>query len=279
METIKVGRLQPPAAITSRRSPYLRSSSSSFAISLLETHPSKSNSAQTSTARPSRSATSSPRPSRNGKIATKATTKDNSNDTKSTDSKVAKGNSSRSCTSPHNMGAKRVTSGSPSAWALSPGRPRLSFFLGLVTWPASLSLPIAGVSKDDQPNYQKQKKASSLVLEEELHQYTICYNRLPQWRFANARADTAMDTLKLKAEENIFYVWLKMYKMRYKIAEKRMIVQRLRQKIRVLETVWPQLEMLMEWERLEKRNSEAIGRINRKLSAISTQLPLVNGPK
>ncbi|GAB2222118.1 hypothetical protein Droror1_Dr00013319 [Drosera rotundifolia] len=266
----------------SRRSPYLRrSSSSSSAISLPETHPSKSNSAQTSTVRPSRSATSSPRPSNNGRIATKATTKDNSYDTRSMDSKVAKENSSRSSTSSHNMGVRRVTSVSPSAWALSPGRPRSPCPLPespkMINRSKNKVSGVGGVLK--YFSYQKQKKASSLVLEEELHQYRICYNRLLQWRFANARADTGMDTLKLEAEENIFYVWLKMYKMRYKIAEKRMIVQRLRQKIRLLETVWPQLEMLMEWERLEKRNFEAIGRINRKLSAISTQLPLAQGAK
>ncbi|KAL9254126.1 QWRF motif-containing protein, partial [Drosera capensis] len=282
METTKVRRLQPPAATMSRRSPYLRrSSSSSSAISLPEIHPSKSNSAQTSTVRSSRSATSSPRPSNNAKIATKMTTKENTNDAKDTDGKFLKVNSSRSSTSPHNMGVKRVPSGSPSAWALSPGRPRSPCPLPespkMINPSKSKVSGVGGVLK-----YfcnQKQKKELSLVQEEELHQYKIFYNRLLQWRFANARAEIAMDNRKLKAEENIFYVWLKMYKMRYKIAEKLMIVQRLRQKIRLLETVWPQLEMLIEWERLEKRNSEAIGRINTKLSAISTQLPLVQGAK
>ncbi|KAG6390819.1 hypothetical protein SASPL_148564 [Salvia splendens] len=55
---------------------------------------------------------------------------------------------------------------SPSAWASSPGR---------------------------------QKKVSPL-LEEEYHQYRLMYNRLLQWRFANARAESSLATVNRAAQ-------------------------------------------------------------------------------
>lgn len=78
-------------------------------------------------------------------------------------------------------------------------------------------------------------------------------------------------------QEKVFGVWLKLYKMRYAIAEKRMKVERIKQKVKFLEILCPQIELLNEWEKLEKRNGEAVARVTRKLSAYSTKLPLVDG--
>uniref|UniRef100_A0A803LMC3 QWRF motif-containing protein 7 n=2 Tax=Chenopodium quinoa TaxID=63459 RepID=A0A803LMC3_CHEQI len=158
---------------------------------------------------------------------------------------------------------------SPSAWALSPGRP-------LSAPPLAPESPkvktVSGVLK----YFNKQKKVSS-AQEEEFHQYKIMHSRLLQWRFANAKAEAAMATVRRKAEERVFGVWLKLYKMRYAIAEKRMKVERLKKKVKFLEILCPQIELLNEWEKLEKKNCEAVGRVTRKLSAYSTKLPLVDG--
>ena len=85
------------------------------------------------------------------------------------------------------------------------------------------------------------------------------------------------ESVCILTQEKLFGVWLKLYKTTYAIAEKNMKVERLKQKIKLLETVCPQLDLLSEWEKLEKKNVEAIGRVTRKLSAYATKLPLVNG--
>ena len=65
--------------------------------------------------------------------------------------------------------------------------------------------------------------------------------------------------------------------MRYANAEKRMKVVRLKQKVKFLQIVCPQIELLNDWDKLEKKNCEALGRLTRKLSAYSTKLPLLHG--
>ncbi|KAJ8420860.1 hypothetical protein Cgig2_020054 [Carnegiea gigantea] len=147
--------------------------------------------------------------------------------------------------SSHNMVGKRAgksLTSSPSAWALSPGRAPL----GPPLTPESPKVKTSG--SGILMYFNKQKKVSP-AQEEELHQY----------------------------REKLFGVWLKLYKTRYAIAEKKMKVERLKQKIKLLETVCPQLDLLREWEKLEKKNVEAVGRVARKLSAYATKLPLVNG--
>ncbi|KAL9225217.1 hypothetical protein vseg_001166 [Gypsophila vaccaria] len=166
-------------------------------------------------------------------------------------------------------GGGRPTPGSPSAWALSPSRP-------LTAPPLAPDSPkvksVSGVLK----YFNKQKKVTS-AQEEEFHQYKIMSSRLLQWRFTNAKAEVATAQIRKKAEGKLFGLWLKLYKMRYAMAEKRMKVERLKQKVRLLEIISPQIELLNEWEKLEKKNSEAVFRVTRKLSAYSTKLPLVNG--
>lgn len=97
----------------------------------------------------------------------------------------------------------RSASTSPSAWALSPGRSSSS--------PAAPPVPrspaggkklvkrevrsgMSGVLK-----YFRPKKVSPL-LEEEYHQFRLVYNRLLQWRFANARAEASMAAVNRAAQ-------------------------------------------------------------------------------
>ncbi|KAJ1376964.1 QWRF family [Sesbania bispinosa] len=106
--------------------------------------------------------------------------------------------------SPDNTGAlKRTTSAmkSPSAWALSPGRPPLGSPIGSES-PGKASgsgggRVGSGVNK--VLKYFKQKKASSMQ-EDVCHRFKILHNRLLQWRFVNARAEVAMGNVKNAAE-------------------------------------------------------------------------------
>lgn len=98
---------------------------------------------------------------------------------------------------------KRSASTSPSAWALSPGRS-----LSSPSPPEPEKLPkrearsgVSGVLR-----YFRQKKVSPL-LEEEYHQYRVMYNRLLQWRFANARAESSMANVNRAAQ--VFSVYSK----------------------------------------------------------------------
>lgn len=65
--------------------------------------------------------------------------------------------------------------------------------------------------------------------------------------------------------------------MRNFIAEKKIEVQKLKHDIKINNIMNSQSCLLREWQRIELKNSEAIGRVARKLSAISLCLPLVDG--
>lgn len=65
--------------------------------------------------------------------------------------------------------------------------------------------------------------------------------------------------------------------MRNFTAEKKIEVQKMKHDIKINKIMNSQGCLLREWQRLELKNSEAVGRVTRKLSAISLCLPLVDG--
>lgn len=99
----------------------------------------------------------------------------------------------------------RSASTSPSAWALSPGRS--SPLPVPVLKPPSLET----LKRDSKGGgggggrvsavlkFFRQKKVCT-VLEEEYHRFLVMHNRLLQWRFANARAETSMAAVKRLAQ-------------------------------------------------------------------------------
>lgn len=113
--------------------------------------------------------------------------------------------------SPDRNGASKRTT-LPSAWALSPGRKSL----GSPIWSESPPKAVGsnggngggrvGNSVNKVLNYFKQRKVSSMQ-EEVYHKFKILHNRLLQWRFINARADTSMARVKNAAE--VFFFLMK----------------------------------------------------------------------
>ncbi|KAJ7949558.1 QWRF motif-containing protein [Quillaja saponaria] len=192
--------------------------------------------------------------------------------------------SMRSPSCNNNIGpTKRATSvtrsQTPSAWALSPQR-----FLGSPAGGPQLTAKLksggggSGGAVSKVLKYFKQKKVSSLQVEEH-HRLRILHNRLLQWRFVNARAEATMSTVKKVAEIKLFSVWLRIFIFRNTIVEKQIEMQNLRHGIKLYQIIKPQVSLLNEWEKLERRNEESVGRLARKLSALSLRHPLVEGAK
>ncbi|XP_041007526.1 QWRF motif-containing protein 7 [Juglans microcarpa x Juglans regia] len=126
--------------------------------------------------------------------------------------------------------------------------------------------------------YFKQRKVSP-PLEEEFHRFRVLHNRLLQWRFVNARGEAAMAGVKRIAEAKLFSIWVRIFKMRKTIVEKKIQMQRLKLEIKSYQIISPQMFLLNEWSRLERRNQESVSRLARKLLGLSVRLPLVQGAK
>ncbi|CAA7060214.1 unnamed protein product [Microthlaspi erraticum] len=180
---------------------------------------------------------------------------------------------------------------SPSAWALSPGRvstmktylsssaPATSMCQTPPESPVSAAKmrsggagAVAGVLK-----YFKAQKKVSPVQEEDYHRFRVYQNRLLQLRFINARTEATMANLKINVEDQLFWVWLRTYKMRNYVVENLIEVQRLRQEIKLRQILSLQMPLLNEWSKLDPKNYEALSKLTRKLHALSVRLPLLHG--
>ncbi|XP_038976634.1 QWRF motif-containing protein 7 isoform X1 [Phoenix dactylifera] len=161
--------------------------------------------------------------------------------------------------------AVRPCSAVPSAWALSPGRsPRES--------PESRGRPrVGGVLG----LFRRKKEPSAR--EEAAHQLRMLTARLLQWRFANARAEAAIECTKFKAEKKLFYAWLKVNELRNIVAAKRILIQRRKHKMKVARILSPQIRLLEQWEPHAKRHLEATAALGRVLGTICLAIPLTEG--
>ncbi|XP_027333036.1 QWRF motif-containing protein 7 isoform X2 [Abrus precatorius] len=177
--------------------------------------------------------------------------------------------------------SKRTTSTVklPSAWALSPGRQSLGSAMGPKS-PAKVNGSNGGVGGGVAKvlKYFKQRKVSS-VKEEEYHRFRILHNKLLQWRFINARAQIAVHNFNHIAEIQLFSAWIRILKLRKMIIQKRNELQRVKHVMKLYQILNGELYLLTEWAQLERKNQEFVGRLTRKLSALSTTLPLTHGVK
>ncbi|CAA0834559.1 QWRF motif-containing protein 7 [Striga hermonthica] len=172
----------------------------------------------------------------------------------------------------------RSASTSPSAWALSPGRPMSS---PVPPPPPVTRTPASSGKREGKGGavssvfrFFRQNKVSP-ALEGEYHRYSVAYNRLLQWRFANARAAAAMAAVKGVAQKKLMNVWVRISIIRNLMVKEKAMIQTLKHQMKVYNILNSELSLLNEWGKLEPKNSEAVGRMVRKLSAISLCLPLV----
>ncbi|KAL9163558.1 hypothetical protein ABFS82_06G048200 [Erythranthe guttata] len=182
----------------------------------------------------------------------------------------------------------RSASTSPSAWALSPGRSLpCSSPAPLAVAPVPKSPASSGKLTKREPkvgggggvssvlNYFRQKKVSPIV-EEEYNRYRVAYNTLLQWRFANARADSSMAAVKQVAQKKLFNGWVRISLAKSLLMEKRSLIQKLKHELKLYQIISSEIKLLNEWSKIEPKNVEAVGRVVRKLSAVSVCLPLVH---
>ncbi|XP_056863788.1 QWRF motif-containing protein 7-like [Raphanus sativus] len=194
----------------------------------------------------------------------------------------------------NNASGKGVKPGasSPSAWALSSGRADSTMKNSLSSSSPATSMchtppespvsaakmrssgrgAVAGVLK-----YFKAQKKISPVQEEEYHRFRLLHNRLIQLRFINARTEATMANLKVNVEDQLFWVWLRIYKLRNYVVENLLEVQRLRQEIKLRQVLSLQMPLLNEWSKLDAKNFEALSKLTGKLQALSVRLPLLHG--
>lgn len=80
-------------------------------------------------------------------------------------------------------------------------------------------------------------------------------------------------------QDRLFHVWLRIFRVRNITMEKRIQIQKMKHQMKLYQIIHPQMSLLNEWAKMERKNCEAVSRLTRKLSALSVKLPLAEEVK
>lgn len=123
---------------------------------------------------------------------------------------------------------------------------------------------------------KKGKKTNQL---EEAHQLRLLYNRHLQWRFANARAETALYIQKITAEQTLYNVWETNLELWDSVIRKRIDLQQLNLELKLNSVLSEQMAYLENWALLERDHSTSLNGAIKDLEACTLRLPVTGGAK
>ncbi|CAF1712169.1 unnamed protein product [Brassica napus] len=107
------------------------------------------------------------------------------------------------------------------------------------------------------------------------HLLRLLYNRYLQWRFVNARADSALMVQRLNAEKNLWNAWVSISELRHSVTLKRIKLLLLKQKLKLASIVRGQMGYLEEWSLLDRDHSSSLSGATQALKASTLRLPIV----
>ncbi|KAB2596514.1 QWRF motif-containing protein 7-like [Pyrus ussuriensis x Pyrus communis] len=164
----------------------------------------------------------------------------------------------RGSTSPSPSPRPRISASvpSPSAWALSPGRslPRKVTPDPPAAAPSTRAARVksSGGGVGGVLKYFRLQKKVPPIQEEDFHRFRILHNRLLQWRI------------------KLFSVWLRTLKVRNFILDKRIQVQKVKHEIKVYQILNPQIFLLNEWGKLDKKKSRIHQQVGEKIADVAS---------
>ncbi|KAH9608148.1 hypothetical protein KSS87_000079 [Heliosperma pusillum] len=123
---------------------------------------------------------------------------------------------------------------------------------------------------------KKGKKTNQL---EDAHQLRLLHNRQLQWRFAKARADTALFIQKISVEETLYNVWETNLELWDSVLRKRIELQQLNLDLKLDLVLGEQMTCLEDWVLLDEDLSSSLNGVIEDLEASTLRLPVSGGAK
>lgn len=161
---------------------------------------------------------------------------------------------------------------SPSRRKLSPSRVRSG--IGNVMNDSICSTPsILSFAADARRGKIGENKIANI------HELRMLHNRHLQWRFANARAATAMQVQKDVAEKHLYNASANTLRLRHSVKSKRVELQQLRQQLKLYSILKGQMPYLDDSELLDGDYSSSLAGAIESLVSSTLRLPLVGGAK
>ncbi|KAK4802300.1 hypothetical protein SAY86_000503 [Trapa natans] len=106
------------------------------------------------------------------------------------------------------------------------------------------------------------------------HAMRLLYNRLLQWRFVNARADSTMLEQQVNAERSLYNAWVGTTRMRESVRAKRIQLRLERENMKLTEILRKQMVYMEEWASIERDYSSSLAGATEALTASTIRLPI-----
>ncbi|KAF3614367.1 hypothetical protein FXO38_35285 [Capsicum annuum] len=190
------------------------------------------------------------------------------------------------------QGANSLTS-KTSKWSLSPGRPNSPPVLmenkGIFT--SNMKPPTSPSKGKKVGNFLsmgldllKGKKFTSGAasplrpgMPESVHHLRKLHNRLLQWRYVNAKADSVRHNVSKQAEANLIYALDGLITLRQSVVQKKLQLQRQKLEMRLSFVLLSQIKLLEAWGSMERQHSSAVSKSTDCLQSAICRVPLIEG--
>ncbi|OWM80647.1 hypothetical protein CDL15_Pgr006677 [Punica granatum] len=106
------------------------------------------------------------------------------------------------------------------------------------------------------------------------HAMRLLHNRLLQWRFVNARADSALSAQQVNAERSLYNAWVSITRLRESVQTKRFQLQLQRENMKLAAILKGQMVYLEEWASVERDYSSSLAGATEALMASTIRLPI-----
>ncbi|KAF6993067.1 hypothetical protein CFC21_010007 [Triticum aestivum] len=192
----------------------------------------------------------------------------------------------------------RLLGSSNSQWALSPGRRSSSPAKTLATvseskgkksllsmgWGHLFNRKKSGGADNSIPTIPATVPSSPVSrshggIGETGQQMRMMHCRFLQWRFMNAKADSACKTKAANVEVQLMGTWARVAELRGKVARKQVQLEKGKLKFRLNEILSSQMRDLESWGQLESKHAFALESTVECAKSAICRLPLTNGAK
>ncbi|KAL9172297.1 hypothetical protein ABFS82_03G036200 [Erythranthe guttata] len=111
------------------------------------------------------------------------------------------------------------------------------------------------------------------------HVLRLLYNRLLQWRLANARVENTLLAQKHTAERSLYNAWVTTTKLRHSVKSKAIELQSLRQNLKLYSILKEQDPHLQSWSLLDRDHCDSVSGGIKALEASTVRLPIIGGAR
>ncbi|GER37520.1 hypothetical protein STAS_13929 [Striga asiatica] len=107
----------------------------------------------------------------------------------------------------------------------------------------------------------------------------LLYNRLLQWRLANAKAENTMMVQRYTAERSLYDAWMTTFELRHSVISKQIELQLLRHSHKLYSILKKQEPHLENWSLLDQDHHKSVSDAIKALEASTIHLPVVCGAR